>query len=367
MKTHITREKGSITLGMVYGLGLLSLGVASLALSSVVTNLSTHKNEMSGVRTFVTADSAAREGTYRLITQPGFTGSADGVDLNSVLGSSIALDSSVWPYIDVVGGADNALTKRGAMYRVQPSALSLAFDHAIYSQQNLDISGAAKVYGNIYAHNTIEINNSAAQVHGGVRAGDDIDLHKNSNVYGAVSSSSVHLNPPIISSAPYETNMLGCYKATTDDLDEIVWSACERVHLEVANGETLVISGLKDKGKGKNVEFSGTLLIEGNVKITGGVFSCNNLCPMAIYVLGDLELTGGDITGIVYVTGKTTVGTGNPEITGSLISIGGVGGISVLGNLTVTYDPILMNDWEDIGGLDLSGGTDPTVVNWGAR
>ena len=377
MKTHITREKGSITLGMVYGLGLLSLGVASLALSSVVTNLSTHKNEMSGVRTFVTADSAAREGAYRFI-EYGMS-EVGTIDLNSVLGSETSIIVSNYPIRHIRGVASTTRTERKMVYEVQPSDIQSGFEHAIFAQQNLEISGAASTTGSVYVGNDLKVTGAGGQggantpkVSGSIYVAGDIATNTNHD-FGEVHNHNVAvLSAPTIDKNHYvglaseycsftlvsnQGQGGGQGGGNTVQLPQsFQWNNCknEVVHIQVEAGKTV-------NGHWPPQGWSGVVVIDGNATMNGGRFSCADDCedPLAIYVDGNLSLSGTvQVKGLVYVTGIATVGSGSGSVDGSLVS-SDTGGVKVTGALSVSYNKEIMGSWENIGGLDTSGGTDP--------
>ncbi len=63
---------------------------------------------------------------------------------------------------------------------------------------------------------------------------------------------------------------------------------------------------------------NGVTWIEGNATYTSSQWEGDGI----LIVTGNLELRGGEFKGVIYVKGSATVGVGNPEIEGALISLG---------------------------------------------
>ena len=60
-----------------------------------------------------------------------------------------------------------------------------------------------------------------------------------------------------------------------------------------------------------------------------------------LVVEGDVEITGGDFYGVLYVAGNLTFAAGNASITGAIFVDGNVEDTtSVLGTVVITYDPV---------------------------
>ena len=374
--TRIKEIQGSITLGLVFGLGLLSLTLASIALSSVTNTIGSHRNELSGLRTFVTADSAAREGVYRYLQESNYSGDVDWVDLagggeiNAVLASSISIDKSNWPNILVRGSAENSLTGREVGYTVRPSDLELAFDHAIYSQFDLEIGGNATVNGSIYANGDIDFTGGSAEVNGDAFAVGDIDQsHDNiDDETHLIVRGTETLAPPTIDSAVYYSQAVAdgtWYNAPVlaETAHNGVTTNNVVVYVEGASHDTHLVNS--------NTKISGTVFVEGDLSLKSITITPGDDIqhddPLVVYVGGNLHLGGNtSIYGLVYVMGATTFSGGNNTITGSLISANSVSQVDVTGNITVNYDPVLMSEWRDIEGLSFATGIDDvtSITDW---
>jgi hypothetical protein len=81
---------------------------------------------------------------------------------------------------------------------------------------------------------------------------------------------------------------------------------------------------------------TGLIWAEGNTALHNGDVVGSPTQPAILIVNGDLDLTGGPIYGVIYVTGALSI-TGNPVVTGSIVSENGpnTGG----GGLTLVYKP----------------------------
>lgn len=384
MKERKIQEKGAITLGVVYGLGILSLGIVSLVLSSVVTNLSTHKNESSGLRTLTTADAGAREGVYRLVAFG--AESAVGLALNAdgVLNTTVSVVDSDWITKEVTGTAENSLTRRSVSYTVIPHPKSGAFSHALYSQNELSVGGNSSITGDVYAGGDMSVNNAAVTIDGHVFTSGEVSIHNNADVNESVEHVHV-LTPPLIDKNEYYTiatditngfsvlNASDLLLAETSTYDGIYFAdaSLARTYLDNKTRSNKVVyvddtSNTLQLTK-NNTDFSGVLVVVGNLEINGGEFSSheNSSNPLAVYVGGDLTLKGNtDIHGLVYVGGEmsSATGGGTPYIYGSLILAGSSGNVQSLGNINIEYNPALKTDWANIAGVDVSG--PPIISVW---
>lgn len=373
-----------ITLGVVYGLGILSLGIVSLTLSSVVTNLSTHKNETSGLRTLTTADAGAREGVYRMVA---FGSEAPtGLALNSdgVTNATVSVVDSGWITKTVTGMAENMLTRRTVSYTVIPHPGSGAFSHALYSQNELSVSGNSDITGDVYAGGDMSVNNAAATIDGNVYTSGEATIHTNASVDATVEH--VHiLTPPTIDVSPYHdiaTDPIhGFIVANASDLTLAETATYDGIYFSDASLAEIYIDGETRSDKivyvddtantlqltKNNTDFSGILIVLGDLEINGGDFSIltDMSNPLAVYVGGDLSLKGNvDISGLVYVAGdmSSAAGGGTPYIYGSLVLAGSSGTVQSLGNVTVEYNPALSSNWANIAGVDVSG--PPIISTW---
>lgn len=89
------------------------------------------------------------------------------------------------------------------------------------------------------------------------------------------------------------------------------------------------------------VGLTGLIWEEGNLALHNGDVIGSPTQPAILIVNGDLDLTGGPIYGVVYVTGELRI-TGNPVIKGSVVSENGPN--TGAGTLTLVFKP-----WGDDG------------------
>ena len=129
------------------------------------------------------------------------------------------------------------------------------------------------------------------------------------------------------------------------------------IYVEDLGGDKTNIGGI-----GTNL--FGSLVIIGDLNITGGLITASDNYA-AVVVEGDLKIAGGTtINGIVYVTGATSFGAGNNTINGSLISAGGTSVTDLTGNATINFDPDVYAAWQDIEGLDTTSTEEPRILEW---
>jgi len=80
----------------------------------------------------------------------------------------------------------------------------------------------------------------------------------------------------------------------------------------------------------------GIIYVDGDASFGGNVSIGSATEPVLLFVNGNFDLTGGQIFGVVYITGELT-GAGNPEVSGSLITEAGVD--RGAGTVTLVYMP----------------------------
>jgi len=103
---------------------------------------------------------------------------------------------------------------------------------------------------------------------------------------------------------------------------------------------------------------NGIIYVEGDASFGGSnsIGSAGN--PVVLFVNGDFQLNGGEIFGVVYITGELT-GAGNPVVSGSLIAEKGVN--RGAGTLSLVYAPF--GDGSG-NGANLSGLTGIVAGSW---
>ncbi|MDP3877246.1 MAG: hypothetical protein Q8Q50_09720 [Methylobacter sp.] len=81
---------------------------------------------------------------------------------------------------------------------------------------------------------------------------------------------------------------------------------------------------------------TGIIYVQGNASFGGNNGIGTATSPALLLVDGDFDLTGGDIFGVIYVTGQLT-GAGSPKISGSIVTENGVN--RGAGTVTLVYRP----------------------------
>ncbi len=371
MKT-LTTQQGSITLGLVFGLGMLGLGIAAATMTFSTSAISNNSNAAQGVRSLVTADAATREGVYRAIdsvsgTNVTFTGAS--IPLLNNSDTAAVTVSGTWPLIDIRGEADNARTTRKVVATLDLFPSAFAFDQAVYTHGQLNVTGNVTIEGDIYATNGIDVGGSA-DIDGDAHSPQTIDdVH--GRITGTTNETHPVIEPPEIDYTLYQAQAIidGTYftgPSASANAEAFIKGNQNLNKVVYVDGPVSISGG----GGGPNAtKLTGTLVVNGNLDIRQGTFEIgddsDHDSPLVIYVNGNLNLEGNvAMNGIVFVDGITTYGNGTPEITGALISTAGTNEAAGNGNITVTYDPVIGAAWQNILGLDTESGTDPMVKNW---
>jgi len=86
------------------------------------------------------------------------------------------------------------------------------------------------------------------------------------------------------------------------------------------------------------VGLTGLIWEEGNLALHNGDVVGSSTNPAILIVNGDLDLTGGPIYGVIYVTGQLTI-TGNPVVKGSIVAENSALPPNGAGTLTLVYKP----------------------------
>lgn len=358
-----TQQSGSITLGLVFGLGMLALGIAATTLTFSTNAVVNNSITSSGIRSLVTADSASREGVYRIMKDYApdkivtFTNTTLPL-LNNTATAEVAITGS-WPIYEVRSASTNDRVTRKIVSTLDLFPSAFAFDQAVYTHGQLNFNGNVTINGDVYATNGIDLSGSA-NISEDAYTPSTINTSGSANVDGDSVSNYDEILPPAIETTPYftEATINGTYygPGTGATASNIIKNA--------NTTGTYYIDDMVDIN-GNSTDFTGTLLATGNVSLTGGDYTADGTNPLVLYVGGDLSLAGNvTINGIVYVQGQTTFGVGTPEINGALISVSGANSAGGGGNVTVTYDPVYAEAWQDITGLDTESGSEPKVDDW---
>lgn len=345
----------------VLAIGVLALSSALTIAAGSISELAKNQNTTSGNETFYTAESALLEGAYQyiqaVISDTTYAG-GNGELLNNTDESAITVDDTNWPYAIVRGESENNTTTRGVTRRITVFPEGLAFNYAVYGQQNVSVGGNATINGNMFANDSIafsgssELNGDAATA--GTISGED-------NITGDAITDVEQIPPPGIDEAPYleAANNGGTYFANANDAkiylnNEIRGSA-----------ETPVVVFVADLGETKiqNASTTGSLYVKGDLQLTSGGNYTASSSYAAIVVEGDLSIAGGvTINGIVYVKGSTSFGGGTNTINGSLISVGSISSLDLTGNTVINYASW---NWQDLAGLETESTETPRLLEWG--
>jgi len=352
------QNKGIISLAIVFSIGFLALSIAMATSVSALQELKKSYNAVSGDKSFLAAESAVREGTYQYINDVllSYTGGTPQLINDSSDGSIIVTDIG-WPYIEIEGEAENRTTQRQVVYTLTTFPEGMAFNHAVYSQNNLDFGGNASINGSIFAENNISFTGASATINGDAYSPNPIT--DTDNINGEVFEEVTSILPPQVDLLPYRAEAIinSTYFIDTEDTENYL-------NNETKTAVVYVESTEKTKIQGSNTDLTGSLVTEGDLNITGGTFTASDN-HLAILVQGDLRMAGGvTVNGIVYVLGATSFGGGTNTINGSLISVGGTNITDVTGNTTINFDPALLVDWPDIQGLDTISAGPPQITNW---
>ncbi|MFA5830409.1 MAG: hypothetical protein WC878_01110 [Candidatus Paceibacterota bacterium] len=352
---HQNFQKGIVSLAAVLTIGVFALGLVFNAANGALGEIAKNRNGRLAERTFAAAESENREGVYQFLKSPASYPEGHhvlpAVSMNGADANEITLDVD-WPYVEARGRSDNGKTEHKNLRRITVFPEGAAFDYALYSNGDMDITGNADVTGNIAANENLSIENAAASVEGNLYVGENYDPHGNANVEGEVSLETV-TPPPSIDTAPYriEAETSGALFGTPATLEN---------YLKNRTRHAVVYGDFTNPANIQNTNLTGTLITTGDVKLNGGTFTASP-DHAALIVGGNLDLAGGVvINGLVLVNGSEVSGTGNATINGSLLSTSG-GPLNVTGSIVVNYVPY---DWMELTGLNTVSSEPPKLLNW---
>lgn len=362
MKTSTNNQKGVIMLFTILGVGSLALGAALTVAIGSLTELAKNRNTISGDQVFYTGEAAVSEGAYRYLSASSFAATA-GQAINNTATSTVEVIPLSWPYVKARGRAANARTHRGVVRVITLYPEGLAFDYAVYAQNDLAFGGNMIVNGNVFANNGIDGGNSnGVEINGDAFTPEDIDDDKN-NIEGMSVTGVNPIPPPVIELDPYRDAALAAlpstYFATSSDAVTYVHgNSLDNVIIFIDDEDTEAVIG------NSNTAVTGSIAKVGDLHLKGGIYSAIDTY-VAIYVTGDLRITGGTtINGIVYVTGNTSFGGGNNVINGSLISAGGASVTDLTGTMTINFDPSVYDTWPSLTGLNTTSTSAPEIILW---
>lgn len=357
MKNKTNKNEGVVTLITVLMVGTLALTLAFTAALGVLSQISKNRNIVSGDQLFYAADAAAREGAHQYINDyiasaasPTYSGGTN-VLINEADNISISVTPLAWPYVEVTGDALNSAVERSVVYTVNIFPEGQAFDHAIYANDSLNISGSVEVDGDVFSNGDLNFNGNPP-INGDVYSAGNADT-SNNNLNGEAYSGVSPIAAPQVDTDLYknEAQANGTYFTNPSDAEN---------HLaNPSNGDVVYVesSGQTDL---QNANLTGAIVTTGDLKITGGTYTASQ-DHFAIIVLGDLHLTGNAvINGVVYVAGETTFSGGGATINGALISTQGLSTTNLTGNATINYSPQFIFVTED----NTTSSEDPSIVRW---
>jgi len=337
-------QKGIISIIAVLSIGMFALGTALIMAKGVLQQSATNHNNTSTYQAFYTAESRGNECVYQLKNSlPCVLGAHS--DINGATSDIPVAPSFQSGYAVIIATADRSDTHRNIVTTIRnfPEDDAFMFEYGLYTPQMIDLGGNASISGNIFA------TQKAFCGEGGKEECDcpDGECQGSVTIDGEIIKETEAVIPEIKNPESYHQTEKNICDAQTylegKTVDDIVY----------------ITEGACGKGKDKktpqkvfnNLDLTGALWIEGDIKLTGGKITARITEEekyLALIVTGNLELAGNiEITGIVYVFGETTIGTGGARINGSLISLGGTG-ISANGTLKIDYEPSILDYWQDL-------------------
>ena len=364
------KEKGVISLIILFAIGFLAMGMALAILENTLSELFKNRNTVSGNKAFYTADAASRYGAYKFINDPSYR--VDGFTeafplLNEVSESSFEvcqdpIDCPLCPidtpYFCVKGSANNQISNRDVIYQLTTFPEGLAFTYAVFSQSSLNFKGSAKVAGNVFSNNNISFTGNNATVTGDAFSPgniDDVD-----NILGEIVPGVEEIPPPQINIDDYYDSLTQPPFNTATEAEAFLNDGSDK------DGEVILI---EDTGitKIQDINFyNGSIITRGTLNLTGnGRFTAKENFP-AMVIGSNLKITGKvNIEGVVYVMGETSFQGGDVEIGGALISVGGISDTELVGNVTITYNQGKIGDWLEFPGVDPGDSTSPPrIIKW---
>ena len=354
-------NRGVMSLIVILGIGFFILAIGLTLTGQIVVEIMRNRNTIAGDQSFFTAEAAAREGVYQYRSNASYLGGTPQLINNTVSGEIIVTDIG-WPYIEAGGKASN-ITNRNVIITLNLFPEGEAFDHAIYSQHNLWLSGNTAINGSIFANNSIDINNAAVDVNGNAFSPNEFDDN-----FGVIDGDIVigvdPIPQPEIDLTDYinEANANGTYFMDKNDAQNYLNGQSQTAVVFIEDlGETHIQGG-------GGTTLNGSLVTKGNLRLSGGTYNATGDLA-AIIVEGNLRIGGGTtINGIVIVKGNATlVGGGGPNtinITGALIVLGETNLTSLNGNININYDLALASSWQNLTGLILTSSVPSKIKSW---
>lgn len=356
-------RRGIANLLIVLMIGIFALTLSLVVASGVAGGFSKNHNTAASNDAFYTAEAAMREGMYQYERSSSTYAGGSFPLLNTVDSSTVTIVSDTWPYVDIVGAANGRGSYRTVTEHFTTFPEGLAFSHAIYAKYDLAIGGSATVNGNIFANGNITLSGST-EINGDAISSSTITQTgggHGSDVTGAVVQGADPIPAPAIDIAPYiaAAQASSTYFSTSSDAEAYLKNIPRRAIVVVDDPTSRNGTNLQNQ-----TDLTGSLVVNGDLTLTGGTYTATGTYA-AVVVIGNLSVSGGTtIKGIVYVTGTTTFGAGNNTVVGSIISVGGVSAVSFSGKTTVTFDPTIAANWQNLTGLATTSIAVPEPVEW---
>ncbi len=336
------QQKGVINIIVVFGVGLFALGSAFIIANSTLQQLVQNRNTISSGQAFYTAESNVSEGRYQVVNLPpdpdiNYNGNNNPTQINSTTNAVITATDLGYGQMLISGLADRGYTSRKVLNIVNRFPEGPAFSYGLYTPDSINLNGNVTINGDIFAYNGVEGEDT-----GSVEVNGRIDENQEPH-------------PPVIDSGLYiaAAQGNGTYFESKDDIPN-------KDFKQPRTGVVFVNSALTISESSAKID--GALWVNGDLDLSGGNFTGTDNY-FAIVVEGDLKIVGETtISGVVYVKGGTTIGAGNVTINGSLICVGATSVIGAGGNLTINYQN-LSGVWDDLIGLQ-PGTYSPEITLW---
>ena len=348
------KQRGVVILFTMLGVGTLALGATLTVALGILGEFTKRRNTVSGDQVFYTGEAAVSEGAYRFLTASSYLATT-GQTLNNTATSSIVVEPLAWPYVRARGKASNEHANRAVARIITSFPEGLAFNYAVYAQNNLDFKGNATINGDIYSTTEIDFTGASAEVNGNAFSPGSIETD---NVNGISVTGVDVIEPPKIFIEPYrDMAMAAGTHFTSTPLAKSFLSDNTTYNVVV------VLEDAPELKLQNSTSSTGSIITLHDLELTGGTFTATGGRPVII-VYGNLKIAGNTtINGIVYVEGTTAFGSGTNTINGSLISAGGAS-VDVTGNATINFDPQYIAHWDELPGLDTSTTSDPEIILW---
>ncbi|MDP3963057.1 MAG: hypothetical protein Q8Q39_01025, partial [bacterium] len=256
-------QRGVIMLFTILGVGTLALGAALTVAIGSLTELSKNRNTVSGDQVFYTGEAAVSEGAYRYLTASSYLTTA-GQMLNNTSTSTVEVTPLSWPYVKAKGKAANDRTHRGVVRIITQYPEGLAFDYAIYAQNDLGFGGNATVNGNVYSSTQIDFTGNSSEVNGNAFSPGDIE---SDNVSGFSVTGIDPIPPPSIDIEPYRVIALaaGTYFTSTPLAKDYLSNQTRQAVVVVEDAPELKLQN--------STQLTGSLVTENDLELTGGTYS----------------------------------------------------------------------------------------------